>query len=75
MFTDEKTLQIAAGKGGDGAALFRREIYVPKGGPSGGDGGDGGNIYINGRSNLHALTHLAHIDKIAAEPGAGGGYL
>lgn len=74
MFVDEKQLDITAGKGGDGAALFRREIYVPKGGPDGGDGGKGGDVYLLGQRNLHALSHLAHIDKIKAENGKTGGH-
>jgi GTP-binding protein len=74
MFLDEKVLLIQAGKGGDGAALFRREIYVPRGGPDGGDGGNGGDIYLVGRNNLHAFAHLAHVEKIKAEDGMTGGH-
>jgi GTP-binding protein len=74
MFIDEKELQVKAGKGGDGAALFRREIYVPRGGPDGGDGGNGGDIFVIGKNNLHALTHLGHVNKIDAENGVGGGH-
>ena len=74
MFVDEKVLHITAGKGGDGAILFRREKYVPHGGPDGGDGGDGGNVYLVGQRNLHALTHLAHTSKVDAEPGLVGGH-
>lgn len=74
MFLDEKQLLIRAGKGGDGVALFRREIYVPRGGPDGGDGGDGGNVYIVGRNNLHTLAHLAHTEKIVAPDGMKGGH-
>jgi GTP-binding protein len=74
MFLDEKVLLIKAGKGGDGAALFRREIYVPRGGPDGGDGGNGGDVFIIGRHNLHAFSHLAHIEKIKAEDGMTGGH-
>lgn len=74
MFVDEKILTFKAGKGGDGASLFRREIYVPHGGPDGGDGGNGGNIILTAEGNLHALSHLAHIDKIEAEDGVGGGH-
>jgi GTP-binding protein len=72
MFVDEKELLIRAGKGGDGAITFRREKYVPKGGPDGGDGGRGGSVYAIGKPNLHALTHLAHLDRIVAEDGANG---
>jgi GTP-binding protein len=73
MFIDEKNLVIRAGKGGDGATLFRREKYVPYGGPDGGDGGRGGDVIIEGQSNLHALNHLAHVDRIEAPAGDGGG--
>ncbi len=74
MFLDEKELEIRAGRGGDGVALFRREIYVPRGGPDGGDGGDGGDVFICGQPNLHALSHLAHVEKIVAEDGKKGGH-
>jgi len=74
MFLDTKELQIIAGRGGDGASLFRREIYVPRGGPDGGDGGNGGNVIVIGRNNLHALSHLAHTEKFKAEDGAKGGH-
>ncbi|HSI21320.1 MAG TPA: GTPase ObgE [Verrucomicrobiae bacterium] len=74
MFVDEKQLNISAGKGGDGAALFRREKYVPYGGPDGGDGGQGGDVIIVGRGNLHAFAHLTHTDRIEAENGQIGGH-
>lgn len=74
MFVDEKQLTIQAGKGGDGAALFRREKYVPFGGPDGGDGGRGGDVIVEGKGNLHALTHLARTEKIVAEDGKIGGH-
>ena len=74
MFVDQKELSIEAGKGGDGAALFRREKYVPYGGPDGGDGGHGGSVIIEGRNNLHALTHLARMEKVEAEAGHGGSH-
>lgn len=74
MFVDEKVLSIKAGKGGDGAALFRREKYVPYGGPDGGDGGRGGDVIAQGKNNLHALAHLAHVDRIEAENGLTGGH-
>jgi GTP-binding protein len=74
MFLDEKELPIRAGKGGDGSVLFRREIYVPRGGPDGGDGGRGGDVFIKGRTNLHALTHLGRVDRVFAEDGALGGH-
>jgi GTP-binding protein len=74
MFIDEKQLLVRAGKGGDGAILFRREKYVPRGGPDGGDGGRGGDIVIEARHNLHALAHLRSVRKILAEDGMKGGH-
>jgi len=72
MFIDEKTLLVRAGKGGDGATLFRHEKYVPYGGPDGGDGGHGGNVVLEGQFNLHALNHLARTDRIEGRPGDNG---
>jgi GTPase len=74
MFVDEKKLFLRAGKGGDGAVLFRREKYVPRGGPDGGDGGRGGDVVIVAKHNLHALNHLAHVDKLIANDGLIGGH-
>ena len=47
MFVDEVTISIQAGDGGAGCSSFRREKYVPRGGPDGGDGGDGGSVILN----------------------------
>lgn len=74
MFVDEKRLLVRAGKGGDGAILFRKEKYVPRGGPDGGDGGNGGSVFLKGASNLHALSHLSSIDRIEAQAGQMGGH-
>lgn len=74
MFLDEKEIFVQAGKGGDGAALFRREKYVPYGGPDGGDGGKGGDVILEAQHNLHALNHLARTTRFDAENGAMGGH-
>ena len=55
---DKTNIRIIAGSGGNGCVSFRREKYVPKGGPDGGDGGRGGNIFIKGDSSLSTLTYL-----------------
>jgi GTP-binding protein len=60
MFVDRVTIEAHAGKGGDGCTSFRREPYVPRGGPNGGDGGDGGNIVIVAEDGVDSLTALAH---------------
>ena len=70
---DEKYLVFVAGAGGDGRVYFRREKYVPKGGPNGGDGGRGGNIILRADKNLTTLAHLAGKTKFVAQPGADGG--
>lgn len=74
MFHDEVQLYLESGKGGDGSASFRREKYVPKGGPDGGDGGNGGDVYIAADAQLSDLNHLASVRELKAEngiPGAG----
>ena len=58
MFIDQATIRVKAGDGGNGCVAFRREKYVPKGGPSGGDGGNGGSIYIVASKRLNTLYHL-----------------
>jgi GTPase len=58
MFIDHATIRIKAGDGGSGCVAFRREKYVPKGGPSGGDGGEGGSVYILASKRLNTLYHL-----------------
>src|SRR5437667_1761842 len=58
MFIDQATIRIKAGDGGNGCVAFRREKYVPKGGPSGGDGGEGGSVYVVATRRLNTLFHL-----------------
>jgi GTP-binding protein len=60
MFVDRVTIEILAGEGGDGCVSFRRERYVPKGGPDGGDGGDGGNVVIVAEEGVDHLAAVAH---------------
>ncbi|MHC1738723.1 MAG: GTPase ObgE [Ignavibacteriaceae bacterium] len=73
MFIDYAEIEIKSGKGGDGAVAFRREKYVPKGGPSGGNGGKGGNVIIVGDANLFTLLDFRYQKKYYAEDGKPGG--
>ena len=72
MFVDKAKLYIKAGDGGNGAVAFRREVYVPAGGPAGGDGGKGGNVIIVADSNLRTLMDYRYKTKYVAEPGDDG---
>lgn len=73
MFIDYALIEVISGKGGNGAVTFRREKYVPKGGPSGGDGGNGGNVIIRANSNLHTLLDFRYKKKYKASNGSNGG--
>lgn len=73
MFADRAKIYVRSGKGGDGHVSFRREKYVPNGGPDGGDGGNGGNVYFVVDEGLNTLTDFRHIRKYCAENGAEGG--
>ena len=72
MFVDRVTVQTVAGKGGDGCLSFRREKYVPRGGPDGGDGGDGGSVLVVAESDIDSLAALAHRKHWKANPGKSG---
>jgi len=72
MFIDEVNLTLSSGAGGDGCMSFRREKYVPRGGPDGGDGGDGGNVVLYTDEKLSTLVDLRYRPKIAAERGGHG---
>jgi GTP-binding protein len=71
-FIDEAKILVIAGKGGNGSASFRREKYVPRGGPDGGDGGRGGNIYAVADQNINTLVEYRFTRKILAKNGEGG---
>lgn len=73
MFADRAKIYIRSGKGGDGHVSFRREKYVPNGGPDGGDGGNGGDVIFEVDEGLNTLTDFRHIRKYCAEDGAVGG--
>ncbi len=76
MFIDRAHVSIRAGKGGDGSAAFRREKYVPFGGPNGGDGGKGGDVYLIARERMRTLLDFARKPKYQAADGEpGSGYL
>ena len=73
MFADRAKIYIRSGKGGDGHVSFRREKYVPNGGPDGGDGGDGGSVIFTIDKGLNTLTDFRHIHNYKAEDGENGG--
>ena len=72
-FFDEARIEVIAGKGGDGAATFRREKYVPRGGPSGGDGGHGGSVLAIADRNINTLVEYRYSRIFRAQPGENGG--
>lgn len=73
MFIDYAKITVRSGKGGDGLVAFRREKYVPKGGPSGGNGGDGGSVYLVADKNVSTLLDFRYNKSFKAENGEKGG--
>ena len=73
MFADTAQIYIRSGKGGDGHVSFRREIYVPNGGPDGGDGGKGGDLIFEVDTGINTLNNFRYIRKYCAENGQNGG--
>lgn len=73
MFADHAKIYVKSGKGGDGHVSFRREKYVPNGGPDGGDGGNGGSVYFEVDEGLNTLTDFRHVRKYCAKNGEEGG--
>ncbi|MGE4463384.1 GTPase ObgE [Sphaerochaeta sp.] len=71
-FSDETYLDVASGNGGNGCVSFRREKYIPKGGPDGGDGGRGGDVVFVVKQNLRTLAHLKLVRTYRAENGKNG---
>ena len=72
MFVDQVKIQVTGGRGGHGCMSFRREKYVPRGGPDGGDGGDGGSIILLARHGVNSLVALANKHHIRGDKGTGG---
>jgi GTP-binding protein len=72
MFVDRVTIEVEAGRGGDGCVSFRREKYVPRGGPDGGDGGDGGSVVLAAAAGVDSLAALAHRKRWRAGHGEHG---
>ncbi len=71
-FVDEASIEVAAGDGGDGCLSFRREKFVPRGGPDGGDGGDGGSVYLKADEGLNTLVDFRYKRSFRAERGENG---
>lgn len=71
-FVDEATVRVEAGRGGNGCVSFRREKFIPLGGPDGGDGGDGGSVWLVGKSGLTTLVDFRTQRRFRATSGSGG---
>src|SRR5919201_1897228 len=72
VFIDRAKIKVQAGKGGNGVTAFRREKFVPRGGPSGGDGGRGGDVWLVADSSFNTLLHLRYKPEHTAERGRHG---
>ncbi len=72
QFIDEATIRVTAGKGGNGCLSFRREKYIPKGGPDGGNGGEGGSVYLVADDSLNTLVDFRYQPSFKAESGLAG---
>ncbi len=72
LFADEAVIECQAGKGGNGCISFRREKYIPRGGPNGGDGGDGGNVIFICRRNVRTLANIRYKHFFRAKSGGDG---
>ena len=71
-FVDEVSITVKAGDGGNGCMSFRREKFIPKGGPDGGDGGDGGSIWLEADANLNTLVDYRYTRRFNAQRGENG---
>ena len=71
-FVDEATIRVEAGNGGNGCVSFRREKFIPRGGPDGGDGGDGGSVFLVGDVNINTLADFRFTRRYRAESGQPG---
>jgi GTP-binding protein len=72
MFVDQVQVEVSGGRGGNGCISFRREKYVPRGGPDGGDGGNGGSVLLVAKAGVNSLAALANKHHIRAKSGTGG---
>src|SRR3990170_394898 len=72
MFIDRAKIKVKAGDGGNGVTAFRREKFVPRGGPSGGNGGNGGSVYMEASEDLNTLLHFRFNPRYVADRGRHG---